>query len=39
MVYQESFIGRYDIPPLQLIGWEGIFGFITLCVLLIPVSQ
>ncbi len=39
MVYQENFIGRYNIPPLQLIGWEGIFGFVSLSLLLIPVSE
>ncbi|CAF2807495.1 unnamed protein product [Rotaria sp. Silwood2] len=36
VVYEERFIGKYNIPPLQAVGWEGIFGFITLGVLLIP---
>lgn len=39
MVYQELFISRYNIPPLQVAGWEGIFGFISLSLLLIPVSE
>lgn len=38
MVYQENFVGRYNIPPLQLIGWEGILGFISLSLLLIPLN-
>ena len=39
MVYQERFISRYNIPPLQVAGWEGIFGFISLSLLFIPVSE
>ncbi len=39
MVYQERFTSRYSIPPLQVVGWEGIFGFISLSLLLIPVSE
>jgi len=38
VVYEERFIGKYNIPPLQAVGWEGIFGFCTLGLLLIPVS-
>ncbi|CAF3357492.1 unnamed protein product [Rotaria socialis] len=36
VVYEERFIGKYNIPPLQAVGWEGIFGFCTLGFLLIP---
>ncbi|UJR30474.1 hypothetical protein I4U23_018007 [Adineta vaga] len=36
VVYEERFIGKYNIPPLQAVGWEGIFGFSTLGLLLIP---
>ena len=36
MVYEEKFITKYNIPPLKVVGWEGIFGFCTLVVLLIP---
>jgi len=39
VVYQERFTSRYSIPPLQVVGWEGIFGFISLSLLLIPVSE
>jgi hypothetical protein len=38
VVYEERFIGKYNIPPLQAVGWEGIFGFGTLGLLLIPVN-
>jgi drug/metabolite transporter (DMT)-like permease len=36
VVYEERYIGKYNIPPLQAVGWEGIFGFCTLGLLLIP---
>jgi len=39
VVYQERFTSRYNIPPLQVVGWEGIFGFISLSLLLIPVRE
>ena len=39
VVYEERFIGKYNIPPLQAVGWEGIFGFCTLGLLLIPVEK
>ena len=39
MVYEERFVGQYNIPPLQAVGWEGIFGFFTLGLLLIPVRK
>jgi drug/metabolite transporter (DMT)-like permease len=38
VVYEERFIGKYNIPALQAVGWEGIFGFFTLGLLLIPVN-
>jgi len=34
MVVEEKFIDGYDIPPLQVVGWEGIFGFCTLSIVL-----
>lgn len=37
VVYEERFIGKYNIPPLQAVGWEGIFGFLTLGMLLVVV--
>lgn len=36
MVVEEKFVNGKDIPPLQAVGWEGIFGFVTLSLLLIP---
>ncbi|CAF0855605.1 unnamed protein product [Adineta steineri] len=36
VVYEERYINKYNIPPLQAVGWEGIFGFFTLGFLLIP---
>ena len=36
MVYEEKFIGKYNVPALQAVGWEGTFGFLTLATLLIP---
>jgi len=39
MVYEERFVANYNIPPLQVVGWEGIFGFCTLSLLLIPVRR
>jgi hypothetical protein len=39
MVYEERFISKYNVPPLQVVGWEGIFGFLTLGLLIIPVSK
>lgn len=26
MVYEKKFIDKYQIPPLQMVGWEGVFG-------------
>lgn len=34
MIVEEKFIDGYDIPPLQVVGWEGIFGFCTLSIVL-----
>ncbi|CAG7820076.1 unnamed protein product, partial [Allacma fusca] len=36
MVYEEKFINKYNVPSLQAVGWEGIFGFATLGFLMIP---
>ncbi|XP_043281277.1 solute carrier family 35 member F6 [Venturia canescens] len=38
MVVEEKFISGHDIPPLQAVGWEGIFGFIGMCILIIPLN-
>lgn len=36
MVYEEKFVYKYNVAPLQAVGWEGVFGFLTLSVLLFP---
>ncbi|XP_065333203.1 solute carrier family 35 member F6 [Cloeon dipterum] len=36
MVYEEKFINKHNIPALQAVGWEGIFGFSVLGLLLVP---
>ncbi|KAF5279940.1 hypothetical protein FQR65_LT15122 [Abscondita terminalis] len=36
MVIEEKFVSGLDIPPLQAVGWEGIFGFVVLAFLQIP---
>ncbi|XP_072036666.1 solute carrier family 35 member F6-like [Amphiura filiformis] len=36
MVVEEKFLKQYDIPPLQAVGWEGVFGFSVLSILLVP---
>lgn len=36
MVVEEKFLSGLDIPPLQAVGWEGIFGFIGIFLTIIP---
>ena len=36
MTFEEKVVKKYDVPPLQGVGWEGIFGFSILFVLLFP---
>ncbi|KAG5672390.1 hypothetical protein PVAND_002521 [Polypedilum vanderplanki] len=36
MVYEERFVGRLNIASLQAVGFEGLFGFVVLSLLLIP---
>ncbi|CAH2103123.1 unnamed protein product [Euphydryas editha] len=35
MVYEEKYVSGLNIPPLQAVGWEGVFGFSVLSVLLV----
>lgn len=35
MVYEEKYVTGLNIPPLQAVGWEGVFGFSVLSVLLV----
>ena len=36
MTFEEKIIKKYQVPALQGVGWEGIFGFSILMVLLVP---
>ncbi|VVC26387.1 Chloroquine-resistance transporter-like,Nucleotide-sugar transporter-related [Cinara cedri] len=36
MVYEEKYVVTNDIPPLQAVGWEGVFGFLMMGSLLVP---
>ncbi len=27
MVYEEKFVTKYNVPPLQAVGWEGIWAW------------
>ena len=36
MVLEEKIVTKHNVPALQAVGWEGVFGFTTLSVLLIP---
>ncbi|KAL1122051.1 hypothetical protein AAG570_003457 [Ranatra chinensis] len=36
MVYEEKFVAGRDIPALQAVGWEGLFGLVVLGILQIP---
>ncbi|XP_014675680.1 PREDICTED: solute carrier family 35 member F6-like isoform X2 [Priapulus caudatus] len=35
-VLEEKFLYKHNVPPLLAVGWEGLFGFFTLSLLLIP---
>lgn len=36
MIYEEHFVTKYDIPSLQAIGLEGVFGVIIVTIFLFP---
>ncbi len=36
MTVEEKLIKKYKVPPLQAVGWEGIFGFSVLVLALVP---
>lgn len=36
MIVEEKFVSGSNVSPLQAVGWEGIFGFSVLSVLLVP---
>lgn len=35
MIVEEIFIDKYDVPPLQVVGWEGIWGLTALSGVLV----
>ncbi|XP_044010212.1 solute carrier family 35 member F6-like, partial [Aphidius gifuensis] len=38
IVVEEKFVSGLEIPPLQAVGWEGVFGFIGIILLMIPLN-
>jgi len=36
MVIEEKFVTKHNVPPLLAVGFEGLFGFVVLSILLIP---
>lgn len=36
MVTEQNFLLKYDVPPLLAVGLEGVFGFIIVSILLVP---
>lgn len=36
MVVEEKFVSSRNVSPLEAVGWEGLFGFITMFILLFP---
>ena len=36
MVVEEKFVSSRNVSPLEAVGWEGIFGFSTMFILLFP---
>jgi len=36
MVFEEKYVSKYNVAALQVVGWEGIFGFSVLALLCIP---
>ncbi|XP_045467133.1 solute carrier family 35 member F6-like isoform X2 [Harmonia axyridis] len=37
VILEEKFVVDKNVPPLQAVGWEGIFGFSTMVVLMVPI--
>lgn len=38
MVVEEKYVAGQDIPSLQAVGWEGVFGFLGIGLLMIPLN-
>jgi drug/metabolite transporter (DMT)-like permease len=39
MCVEEKFVGGYNIPALQAVGWEGFFGFCTISCVLVGMAH
>ncbi len=37
--YEEKILKKYDVAPLQAVGWEGFFGFTILSGLLVAMKH
>lgn len=38
MVVEEKYVAGLDVPALQAAGWEGVFGFVGICLAMIPLN-
>nr|XP_027206222.1 solute carrier family 35 member F6-like [Dermatophagoides pteronyssinus] len=36
MIVEEKYVSGSNVSPLQAVGWEGLFGFVILSILLVP---
>ncbi|XP_045620294.1 solute carrier family 35 member F6 [Procambarus clarkii] len=36
MVIEEKFVTKHNVPALLAVGWEGVFGFTVMTILLVP---
>ena len=37
MCWEEKFVGKYDIPALLTVGWEGFFGLLGMSTLILVI--
>ncbi|KAJ8686463.1 hypothetical protein QAD02_022257 [Eretmocerus hayati] len=38
MVVEEKYVAGLDIPALQAVGWEGVFGLTGICLVMLPLN-
>lgn len=38
MVVEEKYVAGQDIPALQAVGWEGVFGLTGMCLIMLPLN-